>query len=177
MDKEKNEEIEKYKLILEHCMIDLKSQDERKVNVDTKTSYILVILVFLLGVILQSDVGKTIIGEEFCKKEIFQIVIRICVLLSYFADIILGLISMFFLVNVLINKKYKKINTQLWDINNLDDVKEIDVIKGLIDNYTKVIKNNSEINDKVMKMYKKGIIFLIISIFFTITIFLINIFL
>ena len=58
MSKEENKELKKYKLILEHCMIDLKGQDERKVNVDTKTSYILIILVFLLGVILQNDIGN-----------------------------------------------------------------------------------------------------------------------
>ncbi len=177
MNDEKKEELEKYKLILEHCLIDLKGQDERKVNVDTKTSYILVILVFLLGIMLQSDIGNTIIGTDFCEKEIFQIIVRILAFFIYLANIILCLISLFFLVNVLINKKYTKISTKLWNIKDLENANEIEVVKGLIENYSKVIENNSQINDKVMKSYKRGIVLLIISIFFSIVICIINIFL
>lgn len=177
MSRENDEELEKYKLILEHCLIDLKSQDERKVNVDTKTSYILVILVFLLGIILQGDIGTIIIGSNFCKNGILQIVVRVCVFLTYLADIIICLISMFFLVNVFINKKYTKINTQLWNIKDLESATEIDVVKGLIENYTRAIEDNSRINDNVMKSYKRGIKLLIIAIFFTIVICIINIFL
>lgn len=177
MYEEKNEELEKYKLILDHCLVDLKGQDERKVNVDTKTSYILVVLVFLLGIILEGNIGATIIGTEFIKKGVFEIIFRVIMFLCYLADIVFCLISIFFFVNVLINKKYTKISTKLWNIKDLEDAREIDVVKGLISNYTNAIEDNSKVNDGVMKSYKNGIIFFIIAIFFTIGICIINIFL
>lgn len=172
-----HDELEKYKLILEHCFCDLKNQDERKVNVDTKTSYILVVLVFLLGMVLQGNFGTTIIGKNFSENGTFQIVLRMIIFFFYIADIVLCLISMFFFVNVFINKKYTKINSKLWNVKNLENVSEIEVVKGLIENYTKAIEENSKVNDGVMKSYKNGIIFFIIATFFTIGICIINIFL
>ena len=177
MSEKNNKELNKYRLILDHCLMDLKEQNERKVNVDTKTSYVLIILVFLLGIILQGDIAKTIIGENFCENTVFQIIIRSYMFLFLVIDIILCLISSIFFVNVLINKKYTKINSKLWDTSVLKDVNEIDIVKGLIENYTRAMENNTKINDKVMKAYKNGIIFLIISIFLTILICIVIIFL
>ena len=168
-------EIEKFKLLLEHCATDAAGQDVRKNNVDTKSSYLLVLVAFLLGILLQQFNISNVIVDDFFSKNIFEIIYRITLVILYISDIGLCVISTFFYVVVLINRKYTKISSDIFDIDSVEDVKYIDVIKGLIKNYNNISKENSEVNNKVMKKYKVGTVLLLISLVITVVIYLMNI--
>lgn len=168
-------EIEKLKLLLEHCTKDAEGQDIRKSNVDTKSSYLLVLVVFLLGILLQEFEISNVFVKEFFSKNIFEILYRIMLILLYISDIVLSVISIFLYVVILINKKYIKINSNIFNIDNIEEVKYIEVIKGLIRNYNNIAKENSEVNNKVMKKYKTATILLLISLVITVVIYLMNI--
>lgn len=172
----KTEDFSKYKLILEHCYNDFERQEQRKVNVDTKTSYVLVIWVFLLEIILQLDIIGIMKANFLEEYLVTQIVIKTVVYMCYLGNISLALISMFFLIRVLINRRYDKLSSSLWNIDEINSATELEILKGLINNYTRIINSNTKKNDKVMKCYKIGIVLLIISVFFTIVLYLLEIF-
>jgi len=167
------EENEKYKLILEYWYNDFINQDSRKINTDTKTSYLLVVIVFILGILFQNNLLDKIIIKDFFTKGHVEIIFRILLILCYIADLVFCIISMCFFINVLINKKYKKINTELWNVDDAENATYLEVVKGLIDNYSMATKENSQINNAVLKGYKEGIRFLMLAVFFTVGIYLI----
>lgn len=158
----------KYELLLEHCYNDHINQDTRKTNVDTKTSYLLVIMVFIFGIVLDTNVLGKIIQANINSIGKAEIIFWLIIGLCYVANITLCLISTFFFINVLISKKYTKISTGLWNVKDAEDATYLEVVQGLIKNYSSATKSNAEINNKVLKRYKVGIILLVISIFFTI---------
>lgn len=163
---------EKYKLILEHCQEDCRKQDERKINTDTKTSYMLVFAAFLLGILLNKSVFKDSFSQYLNNGNVNFIGTYFTIGLIYLAAITLCIISIFLYVMVLINRKYEKIDTELFNLQDLEDTNYIDIEKGLIRNYYEITKINSKINSKVVRMYGYATVLLLISLFFSTIVFL-----
>lgn len=167
-DKSFNEEsAEKYKIILNQCYEECKNQDQRKNNVDTKASYMLVVLVFVVGILLQNN-NLNVLNQQVLVDKTLDFILKCILCIVYIADLIFCLISWYYFTDVLINKKYKKISNELWDIDKVDKATYKEVLEGLVSNYNEVNETNSSVNDEVLKSYKKGVKFLNLAFFVTV---------
>lgn len=171
---EHEEELKKYETILNHCEEICKNQDKRKNDVDTKTSYMLVVAVFLMGILLENSVHIDLIfSNDINSLSVMEIIVRFHISLCYIASLILCLIGIFNFILVLINKKYEKLKVEIMRPNEINKEKYIKILKGLINNYIDITLINSKVNDKTLKQYKRGVILILITMFFTVGIFLI----
>ena len=131
--KSKEDNISKYEILLNHCQEDCRNQDARKINTDTKTSYMLVFAAFLLGTLLQENIIKTLFCPKLNSGVMYIIIWSECFII-YIGAITLCIISIIFYINVLINRKYEKINTELFKIEDAENETYLDILKGLITN-------------------------------------------
>lgn len=161
-------------MILNHCEETCKNQDKRKNDVDTKTSYMLVVAVFLMRILLENSVYIDLIfTNDINSLSAMKIIVRFCISLCYISSLVLCLIGIFNFILVLINKKYEKLKIEIMRPDEINKEKYIKILKGLINNYIDITLINSKVNDKILKQYKRSVILILIIMFFTVGIFLI----
>lgn len=162
-----SEEIKKYELILNHCQDDYKMQLENKKTLETKTSYMLVLVSFLFGLLLNL-VLTTDLNTGWNEIGVASLVLRIIFSAVYVGTIALCVISIFMYILVIITRKYGKVRSEFFETTKLRNTDYIDVLKTLINSYKTCIEHNLKITEKASSKYKVATILALISTILTV---------
>lgn len=162
-----SEEIKKYELILNHCQDDYKMQFERKNVIETKTSYMLVLVSFLFGLLLNL-VLTTDLNNGWNEIGTASLVLRIVFSAIYLGTIAVCIVSIFMYVLVLITRKYGTVKVEFFETNKLENEDYLAVVKKLTSSYRKCIEINTTNAQKAVSKYKVGTILALISTILTV---------
>ena len=164
----------KYNIILEHTYSAFCRQDDRKRDLETKTSYLLTVALILLGFIIEFVDIKHIF--EIQTYDMKFIIITVFISIIYFATlgVIFTVIIMY--IRILFNKIYANINVDKMVEKEFLEKDESDICKQLSEKYADFCDENTEINDKQASNFKIATIFLYVALLLLVVMYILFIF-
>ena len=177
--KEKLEEIElldekkvnKLNTLLDFYKDSYNEENNRKKAIDTKSLYMLliaIILVFLL--LIKINIMDLNRGWNEISGGI--IAVRIIFLSLSFAEIVLSTISILKFIKVLSLKKYLKLDSKDFVVDNFKNAEFEEVLIQTLNVYKISVNKNSVLNDKAIKKLNTATVLTVISLFLLIVIYI-----
>ena len=182
--KEKLEEIElldekkvnKLNTLLDFYKDSYNEENNRKKAIDTKSLYMLliaIILVFLL--LIKINIMDLNRGWNEISGGI--IAVRIIFLSLSLAEIVLSTISILKFIKVLSLKKYLKLDSKDFVVDNFKNAEFEEVLIQTLNVYKISVNKNSVLNDKAIKKLNTATVLTVISLFLLIVIYIFSFFL
>lgn len=169
-----SDEIKKYETLKTHFREDYKWEFDKKMYIDNKTSYMLVLVSFLLSLLLNFFSNNNVVSYL---KDIPTVILvfRCIIIFLYVGATTLCVISIFMYVIVLISRKYHILsNEKIFTKLDNDEESYENTVKLLATDYQRVAKHNNEINRKVIGKYKVATVLALIAMIITVIIFVLR---
>ena len=155
--KDKNNDSKRYKssnLLLEHITKEYDKEDGRSMKIETRIPIFITIATFFGGFIF-SNSGDKLNNIFNLGKSLYSVYVVL-----YFSCIVTLIISIAIFIWILCTKKYLRIRTDNFLLEEINKEESCQVAYELIRGYQQALQHNIEVNDKKIKQYNGAIAFL-----------------
>lgn len=154
--------MDKFEIVYENAYKSFEKQENRKRDLDTKTSYLIALTTVILGYILEFiDINSLFQRSISNAKDICFV----CIAFSMYAiSIILTFTVMAFYIKILINKPYANININKILEESFIKMKQEEIELELAKRYVGYCNENTQVNNKQATAFKRTTILLFITL-------------
>lgn len=154
--------MDKYEIVYENAYKSFEKQENRKRDLDTKTSYLIALTTVILGCILEFiDINSLFQKSINNAKDICLVGIAF---FMYVISIILTFTVIAFYVKILINKPYANININKILEESFLKMNQEEIKMELAKRYVGFCNENTQINNKQATTFKRTTILLFITL-------------
>lgn len=162
MNSSKDPEYQSGEILLDLCKSEYESEKSRTSIIDSKTNIVISLTAVFFIAITQVINFKKILSVNI--DSFANVLIPTILFISIIASLVTGFVALIYFLRVIFTKEYKSV-----DVNYFYNKDKLKVDKQLFSIataqfYIEAINVNVSANDHRIKLYRKGMIFLIVSI-------------
>lgn len=158
------EEYESSEILLEIAKDEYKNEIDRTSVIDTKVSIALPIIATYFFMVLQFESVKSIFSKQLDTRNAVALLYSLCNPFIYLAAIICAGASLIFLLRAIITQSYQKIDSACFNKKEIMSMPKKVFSAVMVTYFIRALEHNKEVNDTRVALYKKGLIFVIISL-------------
>lgn len=158
------EEYESSEILLEIAKAEYQNEFSRTSIIDTKVGITLPIIATYFFLVLQFESVKSIFMEQLNTRNAAVLLYSLCNPFIYVAAIICAGVSLIFLFRAIITQSYQKIDPACFNEKEKMSQPQKVFSAIMVTYFIQALEYNTEVNNIRVALYKKGLIFAIISL-------------
>ncbi len=168
-----SEDYESSEILLEIAKAEYQNEFSRTSVIDTKVGITLPIIVTYFFLVLQFESVKNIFSKQIDTRNAVALLCSVCSPFIYFAAIVCAGAALVFLFRAIITQSYQKIDPRWFNEKDIMSRPRNVFSAVMVTYFIQAIEHNSDTNNARIILYKRGLVFAIISLgFFVLYIFM-----